>query len=211
MVRKHADPSSATVMILVIDNYDSFTYNLVHLLARNDVRVEVVRNDAHSVEELRRMDPHGIVISPGPGRPADAGVTNELIRTVAGSIPVLGVCLGHQAIAEVFGGKIDYAPDLMHGKTSPINHDGRSIFAGVAQSFEATRYHSLVVDGTTLPECLEISATSDDGVVMGVRHKNLAIKNIQFHPESVLTTEGPRIIENWIRSVLQSVVVVGRS
>ncbi|MDX1740983.1 MAG: aminodeoxychorismate/anthranilate synthase component II [Rhodothermales bacterium] len=189
-------------MIIVIDNYDSFTYNLVHLVARSDHDVRVFRNDAASVEAIKAMDPHGIMISPGPGRPADAGITEEVVRELGGQIPVLGVCLGHQAIGEVFGGHIVHAPTLMHGKTSEIRHDGRTVFEGVEQDFTATRYHSLVVDSSSVPDDLEVSAETSDGVIMGLRHRSAPIEGIQFHPESVLTIEGPRIIRNWVNSVV---------
>lgn len=188
-------------MILIIDNYDSFTYNLVHLIGRHTDDLRVVRNDAISVREAADLHPRGILISPGPGRPADAGMTEEVIRTLGDTVPILGVCLGHQAIGEVFGGRIVHAPVLMHGKTSIIHHDGATIFDGVEQDFIATRYHSLVVDPTNLPKTLEISASTTEGVIMGLRHRSLPIEGIQFHPESVLTTEGPRIIANWLRQL----------
>lgn len=186
-------------MILIIDNYDSFTYNLVHLVGRHTDELEVVRNDALTVEDVREMRPDGILISPGPGRPIDAGISEELIRSLGQDIPILGVCLGHQAIGEVFGGRVIYAPSLMHGKTSEIVHDERSVFEGIPQHFTATRYHSLVIDRASLPDELEISAETPDGVVMGLRHRAHPIEGIQFHPESVLTVEGPRIVENWLR------------
>lgn len=188
-------------MILVIDNYDSFTYNLVHLVGRRTDALEVVRNDRITVDQVREMAPTGILISPGPGRPADAGITEDLIRAVGATTPILGVCLGHQAIGEVFGGRVVYAPTLMHGKTSLIEHDGQSIFRGAPQGFEATRYHSLVVDRASIPDELEVSAQTPDGVVMGLRHRSLPIEGIQFHPESVLTVEGPRLIDNWLDQV----------
>ncbi|QXD15762.1 aminodeoxychorismate/anthranilate synthase component II [Rhodocaloribacter litoris] len=190
-------------MILVIDNYDSFTYNLVHLVAREEDEVRVVRNDALTVEDVRAMQPDGILISPGPGRPADAGITEALIRELGAETPILGVCLGHQAIGEVFGGRVVHAPALMHGKTSTIRHDGRTIFAGLSQPFTATRYHSLVVDRATLPEVLEVSAETADGVIMGLRHRSLPIEGIQFHPESVITVEGPRLVANWLQRVAE--------
>jgi anthranilate synthase component II len=187
-------------MILVIDNYDSFTYNLVHLIAR-EADVRVVRNDEIEVDAIRALEPAGILISPGPGRPADAGVTESVIRKLGASIPTLGVCLGHQAIGEVFGGRVDYAPELMHGKTSQVRHDGRGVFDGVEQPFVATRYHSLVVAREGLPDVLEITAESEDGTIMGLRHRSWPVEGIQFHPESVLTTEGPRMIANWTASL----------
>ena len=191
-------------MILVIDNYDSFTYNLVHLVAAQADDVRVVRNDEVTVGEVREMAPAGILISPGPGRPADAGVSEDVIRQLGETTPVLGVCLGHQAIGEVFGGRVVHAPELMHGKTSRVRHDGRTVFAGVEPDFVATRYHSLVVDRASLPDALEVSAETADGVVMGFRHRDLPIEGVQFHPESVLTTEGPRLVANWVTSVLGS-------
>ena len=189
-------------MIFVLDNYDSFTYNLVHLVGRHTDAIEVVRNDALTVEDVRAMAPAGILISPGPGRPADAGITEPLIEELGPTTPVLGVCLGHQAIGEVYGGTVTHAAELMHGKTSPVRHDGRSVFEGVEQDFEATRYHSLVVDRDGFPEdALEVTAETADGTIMGLRHHTHPIEGIQFHPESVLTSAGPRIIENWLRSI----------
>ncbi|MEM9664875.1 MAG: aminodeoxychorismate/anthranilate synthase component II [Bacteroidota bacterium] len=191
-------------MILVIDNYDSFTYNLVHLIGARTSAVQVVRNDALTVAEVQALAPAGILLSPGPGRPADAGVTEPVIEAMGATTPILGVCLGHQAIGEVFGGTVTYAPSLMHGKTSPIRHDGRTIFAGAEQDFTATRYHSLVIDRATLPADLEVSAETPDGVIMGFRHRSYPIEGIQFHPESVLTTEGPRLLYNWLDAVLET-------
>ncbi|MDA1027477.1 MAG: aminodeoxychorismate/anthranilate synthase component II [Bacteroidetes bacterium] len=188
-------------MILIIDNYDSFTYNLVHLVARSQKDIVVRRNDEITVDEIELLDPEGILISPGPGRPADAGVTCEVIRTFGGRIPILGVCLGHQAIGEVYGGTVTYASTLMHGKTSEIRHDGRGLFAGVSEPCTATRYHSLVVDQATLPAHLLVTARSEDGTIMGLRHASDPVVGIQFHPESLLTVEGPKMIENWIRSI----------
>lgn len=190
-------------MILVIDNYDSFTYNLVHLVATETADVRVVRNDEITRDGIRSLAPQGILISPGPGRPADAGITERVIESFAGDVPILGVCLGHQAIGEVFGGRIIYAPVLMHGKTSPIDHDGQTIFEGITPRFEATRYHSLAVEEASLPPELEVSARTADGTVMGLRHRTLDVEGIQFHPESVLTTQGPRLIDNWVQRVLQ--------
>ncbi len=193
-------------MILVIDNYDSFTYNLVHLVGRRTSDLEVVRNDVLGVDAIRDRAPMGILISPGPGRPADAGITEEIVKALGPSVPILGVCLGHQAIGEVYGGRIEYAPTLMHGKTSEIEHDGRGIFRNVSNPFTATRYHSLVVDRARVPACLDISAETKDGVVMGLRHREYPVEGIQFHPESVLTNEGPRILDNWLEEVLGSTV-----
>jgi anthranilate synthase component 2 len=188
-------------MILVIDNYDSFTYNLVHLVGAHTDDYRVVRNDVLTVDEVRELAPRAILISPGPGRPADAGISEDVIRTFGETTPVLGVCLGHQAIGEVFGGRIVHAPTLMHGKTSEIHHDGQTVFEGVEQDFTATRYHSLAVERDSLPDALEVSAETADGVIMGLRHRDRPIEGIQFHPESVLTTEGPKLIANWLQRV----------
>ena len=189
-------------MILVIDNYDSFTYNLVHLVGRRTSKVDVVRNDVLDVDAIRARAPKGILISPGPGRPAQAGVTAAVVHALGPSVPILGVCLGHQAIGEAYGGRIGYAPTLMHGKTSHIAHDGQGVFRNVPDPFTATRYHSLVVDRASVPACLDISAETSDGVVMGLRHREHPVEGIQFHPESVLTIEGPRIVDNWLEDVL---------
>ena len=189
-------------MILVLDNYDSFTWNLVHLVAGSGAEVRVVRNDEWSCEEVAAAAPDGILISPGPGRPADAGITEEVIGRLGPTIPILGVCLGHQAIGEVFGGRVVHAPTLMHGKTSLIRHDRKTLFEGVEQDFVATRYHSLVVDRASLPDGLEVTAETADGVIMGLRHRTFPVEGIQFHPESLLTTAGPALVANWLRSVL---------
>jgi len=188
-------------MILIIDNYDSFTYNLVHLVARHTDEYKVVRNDAIEVDEVRQMHPDMILISPGPGRPEDAGISEQVIRELGADTPILGVCLGHQAIGQVFGAKVTYAPSLMHGKTSIIHHDGKGVYQNVPQDFTATRYHSLVVEKASLPDTLEITSRTPDGVIMGIRHKHYPIEGIQFHPESILTVEGPKLIENWIKNV----------
>jgi anthranilate synthase component II len=185
-------------MILIIDNYDSFTYNLVHLVAQHTSEYNVIRNNKISLEDVRAMAPDKILISPGPGRPEDAGITPDIIRELGPSTPLLGVCLGHQAIGMVFGGDVVHAPSLMHGKTSIIEHDGKSVFKGVEQGFTATRYHSLVLKPETLPDVLEVTSKTPDGVIMGVRHKKFPIEGIQFHPESILTIEGPKLIANWI-------------
>src|SRR5690606_23820395 len=187
--------------------YDSFTYNLVHLIGRHTEDVQVVRNDALTVADVRTMQPAGILISPGPGRPADAGISEAVIEAVGATTPILGVCLGHQAIGEVFGGAVTHAPTLMHGKTSEVYHDGTGLYAGAAKPFTATRYHSLVVDRATLPDELEVTAQTQDGVVMGLRHRRFPIEGIQFHPESVLTTEGPKLIANWLARVRDGVPV----
>lgn len=184
-------------MIVVIDNYDSFTYNLVQYLGELGAQVRVFRNDAVTIAEIRRVSPRGVVISPGPGRPEDAGVTIPLIRELAGEIPILGVCLGHQGIAAAFGGRIISAPKLIHGKTSRITHDGRTIFSGLENPFVATRYHSLLVDGAGLPACLQVSAWCGD-LVMGVRHRRYAIEGVQFHPESILTEAGKTLLGNFL-------------
>lgn len=194
-------PTRQRAVIIVIDNYDSFTYNLVHLIAQSDQRVRVFRNDAISIDEIRTLNPAGILISPGPGRPADAGITERVVSELGETTPILGVCLGHQAIGEVFGGRIIHAPVLMHGKTSDIRHDGLTVFRDVPQGFTATRYHSLVIDRESMPRDLVISARTRDGGVMGVRHVSWPVEGIQFHPESVLTIEGPRLIRNWVLSL----------
>ena len=185
-------------MILVVDNYDSFTYNLVHLVAMETDDVRVVRNDAVTVADVAAMAPDGILISPGPGRPADAGVSEALVRELGPTVPVLGVCLGHQAIGEVYGGRVVHAEQLMHGKTSLIRHAGQGVFDGLEADFVATRYHSLVVDRASLPSDLEVTAETADGVIMGLRHRAHPVEGVQFHPESILTTEGPRLVRNWV-------------
>lgn len=188
-------------MILIIDNYDSFTYNLVHLVARSGKDLLVKRNDELTLDEIKILNPEGILISPGPGRPADAGISCTVIAELGKTTPILGVCLGHQAIGEVFGGTVTYAPSLMHGKTSEIHHDGKGLFAGVSEPCTATRYHSLVVEPDSFPDNLVITARSEDGTIMGLKHRSLPIVGIQFHPESLLTIEGPKMIENWIHSI----------
>jgi anthranilate synthase/aminodeoxychorismate synthase-like glutamine amidotransferase len=185
-------------MILMIDNYDSFTYNLVQYLGELGADIQVYRNDQISVAEIERLEPEKIVISPGPCTPREAGVSCEVIQQFAGRVPLLGVCLGHQCIGEVFGGDIVRAPALFHGKTSLIYHDGKTIFRGLPRPFEATRYHSLVIRRETLPDCLELSAETDDGVIMGVRHRELLIEGVQFHPESILTYEGKKLLANFL-------------
>jgi len=185
-------------MILVIDNYDSFTYNLVQYLGELGATLEVRRNDQVTVDEVAAMDPNGIVISPGPCTPREAGISVPLIRKLSGTFPILGVCLGHQSIGEAFGGRVIRAPYLMHGKTSQIHHDGKTIFAGVPQDFTATRYHSLIVERDTIPAELEISVTTPDGLIMGLRHRRHAVEGVQFHPESVLTDTGKTILRNFL-------------
>jgi anthranilate synthase/aminodeoxychorismate synthase-like glutamine amidotransferase len=185
-------------MILVIDNYDSFTYNLVQYLGTLGADPLVVRNDAATVDQLLAKEPEGLVISPGPGEPKDAGISEEAIRRFAGVVPVLGVCLGHQGLGEVYGGNVVRAPRLMHGKTSPILHKGRGVFAGLDNPFEATRYHSLIVDRATLPGVLEVVAWTPEGEIMGLKHQEHETWGVQFHPESVLTKPGLRLIENFL-------------
>jgi anthranilate synthase component 2 len=183
-------------VILLIDNYDSFTYNLAHLFGELGAEVEVRRNDAIDAEEAERLEPSHLVVSPGPGRPADAGATPEIVRRLAPRIPTLGVCLGHQAIVEVFGGEVGAAKTLVHGKASVISHDGRGLFDGLPQDFLAGRYHSLAA--TTIPDVLEVSANCGDGEVMAVRHRELPVDGVQFHPESVLTPLGPDLARNFL-------------
>ena len=187
------------VRMLLIDNYDSFTYNLVQAFAAHGADVMVYRNDMISVDEARALEPTHLVISPGPGRPENAGVSLEMIAAFAGKIPVLGVCLGHQSIVQQQGGEIVRAERLMHGKTSDIKHDGKTVFDGIPQPFEVGRYHSLCAEAESLPDTLEITAETDNGVIMGVRHKSLQIEGVQFHPESVLTPEGDTLMTNFMR------------
>jgi len=186
-------------MILIIDNYDSFTFNLVHIVASVTGDYKVVRNDSLTTNEIRDLAPDKILISPGPGRPENAGITEGVIRELGKEIPILGVCLGHQAIGQVFGAEVVHAPTLMHGKTSVIEHDGKTVFQNVEESFTATRYHSLALAPESIPAELEVSAKTPDGVIMGVRHKLYPIEGIQFHPESILTVEGPKIVKNWLK------------
>jgi anthranilate synthase/aminodeoxychorismate synthase-like glutamine amidotransferase len=191
-------------MILMIDNYDSFTYNLVQYLGELGAEVEVRRNDAITLAEIAARRPGGIVISPGPCTPKEAGISVPLIERFAGEIPILGVCLGHQAIGAALGGSIVRAASIMHGKTSPIRHDGRGVFRDLANPFDATRYHSLVIDRDTVPPELEVSAWTDSGEVMGVRHRHVALEGVQFHPESILTLEGKRLLGNFLASLPQA-------
>jgi anthranilate synthase component 2 len=186
-------------MLLMIDNYDSFTYNLVQYLGELGEDVKVYRNDEITLEGVAKLGPAQIVISPGPCTPNEAGVSVPLIKEFAGKIPILGVCLGHQSIGQAFGGKIVHAKQLMHGKTSAIHHDGRGVFRGLPDSYTATRYHSLVIERASLPACLEVSAWTDDGEIMGVRHKELAIEGVQFHPESILTEHGHTLLQNFLQ------------
>lgn len=186
-------------MILIIDNYDSFTYNLVHLVAGHTDDYKVIRNDEWTVDEVKTLSPDKILISPGPGRPDKAGITEDVIREMGKGTPILGVCLGHQAIGEVYGCKVTYAPSLMHGKTSKIIHDGKLIYKNIPQGFIATRYHSLVLDPESISDELIVTSRTEDGVVMGIRHKKYPVEGIQFHPESILTIEGPKIVESWFK------------
>ena len=185
-------------MILVIDNYDSFTFNLVQFLGELGAKLEVRRNDKITVPEIEDLAPSRIVISPGPCTPNEAGISLDVVRKLGGRIPILGVCLGHQSIGQAFGGNVIRAPYLMHGKISRIHHDDRTIFKGVAQDFVATRYHSLIVERESLPKELEISATTADGLIMGLRHKEMLIEGVQFHPESILTEPGKKLLKNFL-------------
>jgi anthranilate synthase/aminodeoxychorismate synthase-like glutamine amidotransferase len=187
--------------VLVIDNYDSFVYNLVQYLGELGAEPLVYRHDAITLEQAVELDPDGILISPGPGTPDDAGVSNEAIVHFTGKKPVLGVCLGHQCLGQVFGGKVVRAPEIMHGKTSLIRHEGVGVFAGLPQPLEATRYHSLVVDRASVPDVLEITAQTDDGIVMGLRHRDAPTEGVQFHPESILTVGGHDLVDNFLTQV----------
>ncbi len=187
--------------VLVIDNYDSFTYNLVQYLGELGAEPIVHRNDALPLAELVALEPDGVLVSPGPGDPDHAGVSNDVIRAFAGRRPVLGVCLGHQCIGQVFGGQVVRAEQVMHGKTSLIRHDGAGVFTGLPNPFEATRYHSLIVERASLPDALEVSAETDDGVIMGLRHREHAIEGVQFHPESVLTAVGHDLLANFLSAL----------
>jgi len=185
-------------MLVLIDNYDSFTYNLVQYFGRLGVTPQVFRNDKVSITELEALQPEYLVISPGPKTPKEAGISCDAIRTFAGRIPVMGVCLGHQSIGYVYGGTIGAAPQLMHGKTSPIHHDDRGLFHGLPNPFEATRYHSLVITPESLPDCLEMSAWTAEGVIMGIRHREFTVEGVQFHPESILTDAGLTLLQNFL-------------
>jgi anthranilate synthase/aminodeoxychorismate synthase-like glutamine amidotransferase len=193
-------PSVRGRTVLLVDNYDSFTYNLYQYLGELGAETRVVRNDELTAEAAMALGRECIVISPGPGTPDQAGITLELIRQAAGRVPVLGVCLGHQALGQAFGGNVGRAPRLMHGKTSEIRHDGRTVFAGLPDPFTATRYHSLIVERDSVPECLEVSAWTEDGIVMGLRHREHALEGVQFHPESILTTVGKDLLRNFLES-----------
>ncbi len=188
-------------MILLLDNYDSFTYNVYQLLSRLGAEVEVVRNDAIAVEDIPEKY-EAVVLSPGPGVPKDAGITEEVIRRLGSELPILGICLGHQAIGEVYGGKVVRAKEIVHGKSSPIHHNGEGLYEGVSEGTRVGRYHSLIIDRETLPDCLVVTSELADGTIMGVRHKELPVEGIQFHPESILTPEGERMMENFLKELL---------
>ncbi|HEU5048040.1 MAG TPA: aminodeoxychorismate/anthranilate synthase component II [Rickettsiales bacterium] len=185
-------------MILLLDNYDSFTYNLLHYLGELGKEVVVRRNDAVTAAEVLAMKPEGIVISPGPGTPDESGICLELVKEAAGKVPLLGVCLGHQTIGQVFGGKVIRAPEPMHGKISPVYHTGKSVFKDLPSPFNATRYHSLIVEKSSLPDCLEITAETQDGIIMGLQHKQYAIHGVQFHPESIASEHGHALLKNFV-------------
>ena len=185
-------------MVLMIDNYDSFTFNLVQYFGELGAEVRVVRNDAMSVDEVVAIAPSAVVISPGPCAPDQAGISLALIRRLAGTVPILGVCLGHQAIGQAFGGRVVRAKRVMHGKVSRVSHDGSGVFAHLPEDFAATRYHSLVVERATLPDCLDVTAQSEDGEIMGLRHRRFAVEGVQFHPEALLTEHGHRLLQNFI-------------
>ena len=186
-------------MILVLDNYDSFTYNLVQYLGELGAQVKVLRNDEASVEDIARLRPERVVISPGPCTPNEAGISLALIERLAGEVPILGVCLGHQAIGQAFGGRVVRSQRVMHGKLSSIRHDGKGVFAGVPADFSATRYHSLAVERASLPAALEVSAQAEDGEIMGLRHRAMAVEGVQFHPEALLTEHGHKLLENFLK------------
>jgi anthranilate synthase/aminodeoxychorismate synthase-like glutamine amidotransferase len=193
--------SSRGVRVLVVDNYDSFTYNLVQCLLALGAGCVVRQNDSTSVADVVDQKPDGVLISPGPGAPSDAGVTLELIRALAGSVPILGVCLGHQALAQAFGARIERAPAPVHGKTSRVSHDGHGVFHALPNPFAATRYHSLLVQRSSVPPGFEISADTEDGKIMGLRQRELRLEGVQFHPESILTEHGPQLVQNWLSSL----------
>ena len=188
-------------MLLILDNYDSFTYNVFQLLSELGAEVEVIRNDQTTVEDIRAKKYDAIVLSPGPGIPSDAGITEQVIRELGGEVPILGICLGHQAIGEVFGGKVVRAGEIVHGKTSPLHHNGKGLYEGIPQNVPIGRYHSLVIDRATLPDCLEVTSDLADGTIMGVRNKAKNIEGIQFHPESILTPDGKKMMENFLKQL----------
>jgi anthranilate synthase/aminodeoxychorismate synthase-like glutamine amidotransferase len=196
--------ATARPRLFLIDNYDSFTYNLFQYLSELGAEVTVVRNDRFSLADVEALAPDGIVISPGPGTPADSGASPDVIRAFGARVPILGVCLGHQTIGEVFGGRVVRAPAIFHGKVSEIEHDGRGLFVGLPHPFTATRYHSLVIAPDSVPDCLEVTARTAEGVIMGVRHRELPIEGVQFHPESALTEEGKHLLQNFIDLVAES-------
>ncbi len=198
-------PAPRPVSVLLVDNYDSFTYNLYQYLGELGAETRVIRNDTMSASQALALHPDRIVISPGPGTPDQAGISLELIRGAAGHVPLLGVCLGHQALGQAFGGRVVRAPKLMHGKTSQIEHDGRTLFAGLPDPFTATRYHSLIVERESLPACLEVSAWTAEGVVMGLRHRDYPAEGVQFHPESILTTAGKQLLGNFLTGCERSI------
>lgn len=198
-------PPPPAPRVLLVDNYDSFTYNLAQKMGELGAAVEVARHDAFSLDDVAADRPDGIVISPGPGVPADAGLSNDVVRRFAGDIPLLGVCLGHQCIAEVYGAVIVPAPELIHGKTSPIHHDRTGVFSGLPQPFAATRYHSLIVDPATVAEELVVTARTGPDLIMGLRHRDLAVEGVQFHPESILTTAGPTLLGNFLAALVEPV------
>jgi anthranilate synthase/aminodeoxychorismate synthase-like glutamine amidotransferase len=191
--------------VVVIDNYDSFVYNLVQYLGELGATPTVFRHDEITVDELAARQPDGILISPGPGTPDEAGISNAVIAQLGSTIPILGVCLGHQCIGQVFGGEIVRAPTIMHGKTSWVSHQGAGVFAGLADPFEATRYHSLVIEPASMPDVLEVTASTEDGVIMGVRHREFPIQGVQFHPESILTAVGHDLMRNWLSGLAVAV------
>lgn len=194
------DTERQGLMLLVIDNYDSFTYNLVQYLGELGETIEVRRNDRVTIDEIENdLRPEKIVISPGPGTPDDAGITLKVVQQFSGKIPLLGVCLGHQAIGQAFGGRVIRAPELMHGKASEVRHDGKTIFAGLGDRFLAGRYHSLIVEKESLPACLEVSAYTADDIIMGLRHRQLKVEGVQFHPESILTSDGKQLLANFLK------------
>ena len=188
-------------MILLIDNYDSFTWNLYQYLCELGAEVEVIRNDKTTIEDIEGMAPKGIVVSPGPCSPREAGISNDVIRHFGPKLPVLGVCLGHQCIGDAYGATVDRAGEIRHGKTSPIHHDGKGVFAGLPTPFEAIRYHSLAIYPETVPDFLEVTAWTDNGLIMGVRHKELPVEGVQFHPESIMTAVGHDLLRNYLRQV----------
>ncbi|MDA0597476.1 MAG: aminodeoxychorismate/anthranilate synthase component II [Chloroflexi bacterium] len=185
-------------MLLLIDNYDSFTYNLFQYLSELGAEVEVVRNDKATIKELAAMNPERVVVSPGPSTPDNAGISIDVIKHFAGKVPVLGVCLGHQCIAQAFGGVVKGAGEIRHGKTSPINHTGQGVFAGLPQPFEAVRYHSLAIEQETVPDVFEVTASTENGIIMGIRHKELDVEGVQFHPESIMTEAGKDLLQNFL-------------